>query len=267
MSFKPTAWSASDSEYIPQRKLTREEVAAAYHVPLPMVGILEHATFSNIREQHKNLYQDCLGPWCEFLQEEIELQLLTECDDQTKVYAEFNIADKLKGSFEEQGASLNRLCGRPIMTGNEGRARLNLPAIKDDESMDEVALTLNTGTPSGQGDVGGGGDAENDDPNAPPIEKRTTPASGDVAPVILAAWNRQRAKLDKVPPDRRPAAFDLARWDRELASDLAPHYRAAGCDADEAARAATALASSINTETLRLLVMGEDAFRARAVEV
>jgi HK97 family phage portal protein len=267
MSFKPTAWSASDSEYIPQRKLTREEVAAAYHVPLPMVGILEHATFSNIREQHKNLYQDCLGPWCEFLQEEIELQLLTECDDQTDVYAEFNIADKLKGSFEEQGASLNRLCGRPIMTGNEGRARLNLPAITDDASMDDVVLAMNTAAPSAAGDVGGGGDAENDEPDAPPIEKRLTPASGDLAPVVLAAWTRQRARLDKVPPDRRPAAFDLARWDRELAADLEPLYRAAGCDADQATVAASALASSINTETLRLLVMGEDAFRDRAVEV
>jgi len=267
MTFKPTAWSASDSEYIPQRKLTREEVAAAYHVPLPMVGILEHATFSNIREQHKNLYQDCLGPWCEFLQEEIELQLLTECDDQTKVYAEFNIADKLKGSFEEQGASLNRLCGRPIMTGNEGRARLNLPAIKNDESMDEVVLTLAAGTPSQAGDVGGGGDAENDEPDAPPIEKRMTPASGDIAPVVLATWTRQRARLDKVSKDRRPAVFDLARWDQELAADLEPLYRNAGCGPHQATVAASALASSINSETLRLLVMGEDAFRDRAVEV
>ena len=251
MTFKPTAWSASDSEYIPGRKLTREEVAAAYHVPLPMVGILEHATFSNIREQHKNLYQDSLGPWCEFLQEEIELQLLPDCDDQENVYVEFNIADKLKGSFEEQGASLQALCGRPIMTGNEGRARLNLPAMTDDPTMDEVVFSLNTASPR---QVTG---------SAPPTPE-PTPSGHDLAPVIEAAWVRQRARLEKVPADQRPAAFDLARWDRELAADLEPLYRAAGCA--DPATAAAALASSINTETLRRLVMGEDAFRDREVE-
>jgi len=272
MSFKPTAWSASDSEYIPSRKLTREEVAAAYHVPLPMVGILEHATFSNIREQHKNLYQDCLGPWLEFLQEEIELQLLPECDDVKDVYLEFNIAEKLKGSFEEQGASLNTLCGRPIMTGNEGRARLNLPSMKDDPTMDQVVFSLNTSSPS--------------DPNAPKVDPTTPgpppqkqlpapptkkkpqrqPTGEELRPEIYAAWSRQQARLAKVPADQRPAAFDSVRWDRELADDLTPHYLEAGCDEHEAARAAMALASSINTETLRRLVMGEDAFTERTVE-
>jgi len=262
MTFKPTAWSASDSEYIPARKLTREEVAAAYHVPLPMVGILEHATFSNIREQHKNLYQDCLGPWCEFLQEELELQLLTESDDQDKVYVEFNIADKLKGSFEEQGASLQRLCGRPIMTGNEGRARLNLPSIKDDPTMDEVMFSMNTTSPSGNPPA-----TPTDQPLTPDGEEPPPPLPGAVVlrPVVEAAWGRQRARLEKVPPDQRPAAFDIARWDRELADDLEPLYRATGCVADPPA-AALALASSINTETLRRLVMGEDPFLDREVE-
>jgi len=253
MTFKPASWSAADSEYMPSRKLTREEVAAAYHVPLPMVGILDHATFSNIREQHKNLYQDCLGPWCEWLQGEIELQLLPEADDQAAIYTEFNIAEKLKGSFEEQSQSLQVACGRPIMTGNEGRARLNLPAIKDDPTMDEVVFSLNTASPT-VGTPGATG-------ATPPA-----PAQAAVASVVESVWTRQRALLEKVPPDQKPARFDLMRWDRELASDLEPHYRRAGCSDEEAARAATALASSINTETLRRLVMGEDAFRNREVE-
>jgi len=61
MTWKQASFSARDSEYLAGRKLTREECARAYHIPLPMVGILDHATFSNIKEQHKNLYQDCLG--------------------------------------------------------------------------------------------------------------------------------------------------------------------------------------------------------------
>jgi HK97 family phage portal protein len=146
MTFKPTSHSARDSEFTEARKLSREECAAAYHVPLPMVGILEHATFSNIKEQHKQLYQDCLGPWLTMIQEELERQLLVESADQDDVYLEFNISEKLKGSFEEQAASLFRLVGRPIMTANEGRARLNLTSIKDDPSANALAMPLNTGS-------------------------------------------------------------------------------------------------------------------------
>jgi HK97 family phage portal protein len=146
MTFTPTSYSARDSEFTLARKLTREEVASSYHVPLPMVGILEHATFSNIKEQHKQLYADTLGPWLENIITEVERQLLPDCADSEQVYLEFNIADKLRGSFEEQAASLYALCGRPIMTANEGRSRLNLPRILDDPSADALALPLNTTT-------------------------------------------------------------------------------------------------------------------------
>lgn len=138
LEFKQASFSAKDSEYVGSRKLNREEVAAAYHIPLPMVGILDHATFSNIREQHKHLYQDCLGPWLVMIEEEVERQLLTECEDQTGVYVEFNIAEKLKGSFEEQASALLQLTGKPVMKVNEARARLNLPRDTDPAS-DKIA--------------------------------------------------------------------------------------------------------------------------------
>jgi HK97 family phage portal protein len=205
-TFTPTAFSARDSEYTLGGKLRREVCAAAYHIPQPMVGILEHATFSNIKEQHKHLYQDTLGPWLEMIQQEIEGQLLIECADQTDVYVEFNIADKLKGSFEEQATALQVLVGRPVMTANEGRARLNLPSIKDDPSADELAAQ--------QG--GPAASAEEPEPDEPQPVRRDRA----VAQVIEATRARQEARLAKVNPAMRPAAFDLDRWNRELAADL-----------------------------------------------
>lgn len=146
MVFKPTSYSARDSEFIAARKLTAEEVARAYHVPLPMVGILDHATFSNIREQHKQLYQDTLAPRLAMVAEELERQLLVDARDHDHVYLEFNIATKLQGSFEEQAGALQVSTGRPVMTANEARARLNLPRITNDPSADALALPLNTST-------------------------------------------------------------------------------------------------------------------------
>ena len=55
--------SAVEAELIDQRKLNREEIAAAYDVPPPLIGILDRATFSNIQVQAKMLYGMVLGPW------------------------------------------------------------------------------------------------------------------------------------------------------------------------------------------------------------
>lgn len=222
MTLKEISFNARDSQYIESRKLTREEVAAAYHVPLPMVGILDHATFSNIREQHKQLYQDCLGPWLTMLEEDIELQLLPEFEDPERVYVEFNIAEKMKGSFEEQADSLSKAIGRPYMTANEGRARLNLPR-SDDPTADKLAEAApGQAAPRNAGAV---------DTNA-------------LHAAVERHARRQSARLQKDAPEQRQARFDAERWRQELAADLSPLL---GGDA------AAAAASTITAETVALL--------------
>lgn len=146
MEFVQAAFSPEQAQYVETRKLTREEVAAIYHIPLPMVGILDHATFSNITEQHKQLYQDTLGPWLAQLSEAINLQLLPDFEDTAGVYVEFNMAEKLRGSFEEQAVQLQTAVGGPWMTRNEARARVNLPQI---DGGDELIVPLNV-TQGGQ---------------------------------------------------------------------------------------------------------------------
>jgi HK97 family phage portal protein len=129
MEYEQLAIDPAKAQYIEARKLTREEVAAAYHIPLPMVGILDNATFSNIKEQHQQLYQDTLGPWLTMIQEEIGLQLIPDLPDSDDVYVEFNLQEKLRGSFEEQAQQLQTAVGAPWLTRNEARARMNLPQI------------------------------------------------------------------------------------------------------------------------------------------
>lgn len=140
MEFKEASFTPEQAQYVQTRKLTREEVAALYHIPLPMVGILENATFSNITEQHKQLYQDTLGPWLTQIAEVINVQLLPDFDDVDGVYVEFNMAEKLRGSFEEQAKNLQTAIGGPWLTRNEGRARMNLSPI---DGGDELITPLN----------------------------------------------------------------------------------------------------------------------------
>jgi hypothetical protein len=249
MTFRPATFSARDSEYIAARKLSREECAASYHIPLPMVGILDHATFSNIKEQHKQLYADTLGPWLEMIQEEIELQLLPETQDHENVYVEFNISEKLKGSFEEQAAALRALVGRPVMTANEGRARLNLPAITDDDSANELAAqqggpAIETGLPDGDRTTDGAAQA------------RSVSVPDQVAQVVRWHWERQQSRLHKLPAAERASRLDYPRALKELAADLQPTL----------GTHATSYAAQVTTETYTLLTRGTDAF-ARNREV
>jgi len=235
MTYKALGGSYRDSEYTAARKLSGEEAASLWHIPLPLVGYLDHATFSNIREQHKQLYSDCLGPWLEMIQAGVEKQLLPESRDTAGIYTEFNIAEKLKGSFEEQANALRALVGRPLMTANEGRARLNLPEMKNDASADEIAPQQ-------------GGPAA------------AMPAPDDVATgqqtaaVVRAHLSRHAARLAKYPAEERAEALNVGRCINELTDDLRPllgHSAALAC------------AVRVTDHTYQLLVEGREAFADR----
>lgn len=141
MTFNPVSQTAKDLQYIEARKLTRQEVASAYFIPPPMIGILDNATFSNITEQHKMLYQDCLGPWLTMITEEIELQLIPDFEPAPeRFYVEFNLREKLTGSFEERADAIQKSVGGPTMTVNEARALDNRPPI---DGGDDLIRPLN----------------------------------------------------------------------------------------------------------------------------
>lgn len=141
MTFNPASQTAKDLQYIEGRRLTDEEVTRSYFIPPPMVGILDKATFSNIEEQHKMLYQDTLGPWLSMIQDEIELQLLPDFEGEPeRFYVEFNLMEKLTGNIEQRDAAITQSVGGPWRTINEGRALANLPPV---DTGDELIRPLN----------------------------------------------------------------------------------------------------------------------------
>ena len=245
MEWQEASFNAQESEYLGGRKLTREECGRAYHIPLPMIGILEYSTFSNIKEQHRNLYQDCLGPWLKMVEEDIELQLMPDFEDIDGVYLEFNIQEKLQGSFEEQAQGFQSSVGRPWMTADEARARMNLRSMGGDAA--ELATPLNML-------VGGQPEPEDSEPSddVPPEElpdeeepkSRTPPGqkAARVDPTLPELrkrheeqWARVMAKtfkrqmdaiVGKVPEKARKAVvlleelWDRERWNRELQADM-----------------------------------------------
>ncbi|MCX5522595.1 phage portal protein [Streptomyces bobili] len=204
MEYEQLAIDPAKAQYIEARKLTREEVAAAYHIPLPMVGILDHATFSNIKEQHQQLYQDTLGPWLTMIQEEIGLQLIPDLSDSDDVYVEFNLQEKLRGSFEEQAAQLQTAVGAPWLLRNEARARMNLPAL---DGGDELITPLNVL-------VGDQASPTDSAPEAAALPK----ARGRL--MLVKAAGVERPEFGDFEQERDAFAEALSTWTRRQADRL-----------------------------------------------
>jgi HK97 family phage portal protein len=131
MDFRAISVSPKDAEFIAGRKLTLETVARAYNIPLTVLGLTETSTFASAREFHQALYQDTLGPWLRMLEGEIQMAVVPWFTSDPDIYVEFNLAEKLRGSFEEQADAVRAYGGVPIMSVNELRALFNLPRIED----------------------------------------------------------------------------------------------------------------------------------------
>ena len=226
MTFVPAQQTARDLQYVEVRKLSREEVAAAYYVPPPLVGILDHATFSNIKEQHKHLYMDTLGPWFTEIEEQFTAQIAPEFLGVDDLYLEYNVRAKLAGDFGEEAELLQAAVGAPYMTPNEARARQNLPRI---EGADNLVVPLNVtagGQASPQDSVRMRGENSRRLPagKAGPRGSRSTVADEDRAEIealFRKFFGRQRSVvLSAIGAGAE--WWDGERWDSELSADLYP---------------------------------------------
>lgn len=119
--------TAEEAQYIETRKVNREEVCAVYDTPPPVVGILDHATFSNITEQMRSMYRDTVPPITSKHQGAIETDLRAVEWPQDDVYAEFLMDDVMRGDFETRQDALTKASH---MTLAEKRAIENLPFIE-----------------------------------------------------------------------------------------------------------------------------------------
>lgn len=140
MTLNRVDYSATDQQYIEGVQLSFTTVASAFHVNPTMVGVLDNANYSNVREFRKMLYGDTLGPLIAQLESALNVWLLPIMGGEEGVYVEFNVAEKLQGDFEAQSQFFQSAVGRPYMSANEARARLNLRAV---DGGDDLVTPLN----------------------------------------------------------------------------------------------------------------------------
>lgn len=137
---KRIGFSAKEEQFVDVAKLSLSTVAAVYHVNPTMVGLLDNANYSNVREFRRMLYGETLGPIIRMIEERLNAFLLPMLGADDATYVEFNVDARLRGSQEEQAQVASQAVGAPYMTRNEYRALQNLPSI---EGADGLVQPLN----------------------------------------------------------------------------------------------------------------------------
>jgi HK97 family phage portal protein len=204
--------SAAEAQLIETRQVNREEIAAVYDIPPPMIGILDHATYSNISEQHLMLYQTVLGPWLTLIEETMKAQLLDSEPVWEGLFVEFDVDEQLKGNPIDRSKAQALWITHGVYTINEVRKLENLPQI-DNPVLDQPMIPVNNMAPATSLNP----QLEQPLPGEPvpdaPGEPALTPT---LASHIARAGERVASKAGAGHPD----PWDRQRFVRELAADL-----------------------------------------------
>lgn len=231
MEIKPFSTSFREQQWAESVKLSREAVAAAYRINPSLVWHTDSQTYASSKDNARALYAECLGPDLQMIQQRINAFLLPMIGADPETYVEFDLTEKLKGSFEERASILQASVGGPWMTRNEARADVNLPPVA---GGDELIVPLNV--------VEGGQASQQDthmEQNAAEITVKDFlvlhKAEGDqlkvtatdeeveaVSDTLTKVFKRQRNSVLPKIGAKAASWWDFRRWNKELADDLEP---------------------------------------------
>jgi HK97 family phage portal protein len=148
LDWKVLGQTTVEAALVDQRKVAREEVAAVYMIPPPLLGILDRATYSNIQVQRDMTYTECVGPPLVLIEQAINSQIARDLLKEPEICCEFDFGAVLRGDRLQEIAALRDGIGSALMTPNEGRSVLNL-AKSEDTGMDSFYLPVNNLQPVG----------------------------------------------------------------------------------------------------------------------
>jgi HK97 family phage portal protein len=145
----PLSFSAVEAQLIQQRKLNREEVEFVYDLAGPLLGDLEHGTYSNVSELHKQLYKSVLRPWLTLIEETLQAQLIDPEPEWRDLFVEFDYAEQLRGDPLQMAQAIQTEISSGTLTPNEARKLQNRPRVAEPDA-DKLYLPQNNLVPLGE---------------------------------------------------------------------------------------------------------------------
>lgn len=234
MEIKPFSTSFREQQWAESIKLSREAVAAAYGVNPSLIWHSDTQTYASSKDNARALYAECLGPVLQMFQQRINSFLLPMVGADPQTYIEFDLTEKLKGSFEERASIMQASVGGPWLTRNEARADVNLPPVEGGDALIVPLNVVEGGQASPQDTHMGASGADSvsvKDMLAKAAEKAKKTQvqiapddeeSKAVGEALSKFFSRQRKSVLPKIGAKAVSWWDVRRWDKELADDLEP---------------------------------------------
>ena len=127
MEWHQVQFTNRDTQTIELLRLTREEIADFFRMPHHKVGILDHATFTNIEHQSLEYVTDTLLPWLTKWEQCVARDLIA---DNARYFAEMLVETLLRADTAVRYAAYATARQWGFMSPNEIRARENLNPIE-----------------------------------------------------------------------------------------------------------------------------------------
>ena len=196
MEWEGMSHTAVEAELIEQRKLNREEVAAVYDVDPPLIGILDHATYSNVAEMHNRFYRATLRPWLTLISDSLTAQLIDSepAWSGEKLFLNFDLSEVLKSDTPQEIAAAVQAIAGGLATPNEGRNRLRWRRSSQ-EGADDLYLPTNNLSPLGDEEETPPPSNGNEPVDEEAVEKRHLERAKHLIATKLGAgerWNPER---------------------------------------------------------------------------
>lgn len=120
------------SQIIELAKLSREEIAGGLRIPGPVLGFLEHAIKSNVKELREQYIRDVIGNWAPAMEDDIMAQRVRSDPTLRRVFVEFDLDVHLRPDLEALAAVSTQT--ENTVTTNERRRWFNLPDLPHEEA-------------------------------------------------------------------------------------------------------------------------------------
>lgn len=145
--FEQPVMTSTDAQFLENRVEQINEVARIFGVPPHMLYQLDRATWSNAEQMAASFLQLCLRPWLDRWQDAYATVLLTE-DERDSLYFEFVIDDLLRTEAAARAEIFGKHIAAGVMSPNEVRAAMNLPARKGGDEYGNPYTSTNTPAPT-----------------------------------------------------------------------------------------------------------------------
>jgi hypothetical protein len=222
--------SASDSQFIEQRKFQRQDTALFFMLE-HILGDDSSVSYNSLEQKNLAYLQNCLSPWLKAWEEESELKLVTELERQKGYYFKINDGALLRTDKQTTATIISTLRASSVISANEARSWLDMNPFDGGDSYENPNTTSSK-------PAGAAAPQPTKDTGAGIVQNRFEQLLSTEGKQVIAACNAENfvEKIDRL----------YAKWQKTWAKDIGEESASVHCD--EAKAELLELAGKANTK-------------------